>query len=109
MFDCVLPTRSGRHGQAFTKDGPINLKNAAFAEDQAPLDPNSACPASSEFTKAYLHHLVRAGEMLAAVLLTWHNIAFYQDLMAGLRLAIEQGNVNTFARDFLARYRGARS
>lgn len=107
MFDCVLPTRSGRHGQAFTKDGPINLKNAAFAEDEDPLDAASACVASSQFSKAYLHHLVRAGEILAAVLLTWHNIAFYQDLMAGLRVAIERGQTESFAREFLTQYRGA--
>jgi queuine tRNA-ribosyltransferase len=109
MFDCVLPTRSGRHGQAFTKDGPINLKNAVFAEDDAPLDSASACPASSQFSKAYLHHLVRAGEMLAAVLLTWHNIAFYQELMAGLRLAIERGEAASFGREFLLQYRRERA
>ena len=85
-------------------DGPINLKNAEFAEDEEPLDSRSACPASAQFSKAYLHHLVRAGEMLAAVLLSWHNVAFYQQLMSGLRLAIEQGTAHTFARDFLSRY-----
>lgn len=105
MFDCVLPTRSGRHGQAFTWDGPINLKNAAFSEDLAPLDPASPCRASSGFSKAYLHHLVRAGEMLGAVLLSWHNIAFYQALMLGLRDACERGETRAFGRDFLSRYR----
>jgi queuine tRNA-ribosyltransferase len=105
MFDCVLPTRSGRHGQAFTKDGAINLKNAAYAEDEEPLDRASACPASSQYSKAYLHHLVRAGEMLAAVLLTWHNLAFYQDMMSGLRLAIERHEAHRFTGEFLARYR----
>jgi queuine tRNA-ribosyltransferase len=105
MFDCVLPTRSGRHGQAFTWDGPMNLKNAGFAEDESPLDAASACRASNGFSKAYLHHLVRAGEMLASVVLSWHNIAFYQQLMAGLRLACEVGQTRDFAREFLARYR----
>jgi queuine tRNA-ribosyltransferase len=104
MFDCVLPTRSGRHGQAFTWDGPINLKNAGFAEDESPLDADSLCRASNGFSKAYLHHLVRAGEMLASVILSWHNIAFYQQLMAGLRLACEAGETQAFARGFLARY-----
>jgi queuine tRNA-ribosyltransferase len=108
MFDCVLPTRSGRHGQAFTWDGPINLKNAEFAEDETPLDSLSACPASSKFSKAYLHHLVRAGEMLAAVLLSWHNIAFYERLTASLRLAIEQGTAQSFAREFTSRYSAGR-
>jgi queuine tRNA-ribosyltransferase len=105
MFDCVLPTRSGRHGQAFTWDGPINLKNVGFAQDESPLDAASACRASNGFSKAYLHHLVRAGEMLASVLLSWHNIAFYQQLMAGLRFACESGKTKAFARDFLSRYR----
>ena len=105
MLDCVLPTRSGRHGQAFTWDGPINLKNAAHAEDQRPLDESSDCRASSGFSRAYLHHLVRAGEMLGAVLLSWHNVAFYQALMARLREAIAGRNAQDFAREFLARYR----
>jgi queuine tRNA-ribosyltransferase len=105
VFDCVLPTRSGRHGQAFTRRGPINLKNAAYAEDESPLDPSIPIPASSGFSKAYLHHLVRSGEMLAAVLLSWHNVAFYQALMAGLRRAIEEGRVIAFAQQFLTGYR----
>jgi queuine tRNA-ribosyltransferase len=105
MFDCVLPTRSGRHGQAFTWDGPINLRNAAFSEDLSPLDAASSCRASNGFSRAYLHHLARAGEMLAAVILSWHNIAFYQALMSGLRGACQEGTARAFGRDFLSRYR----
>ena len=104
MFDCVLPTRSGRNGQAFTWDGPINLRNAKFAEDMTPLDP--ASPAANA-SKAYLHHLIKSGEMLGAMLMTEHNLWFYQQLMAGLRAAIAEGRLARFAADFLARY-GAR-
>jgi queuine tRNA-ribosyltransferase len=103
MFDCVLPTRSGRHGQAWTWDGPINLKNARFAEDDSPLDPDSAVPASRDYSKAYLHHLVKSDEILGQVLLSWHNIAFFQALMAALRLAIAEGRSETFRRSFAAR------
>ena len=85
MFDCVLPTRSGRNGQAFTWDGTLNLRNARHAEDPAPLDPACGCPACRQFSRAYLHHVVKAGEIIASMLLTWHNLTFYQDLMAGLR------------------------
>ncbi len=106
MFDCVLPTRSGRTGQAFTGDGPINLKNAKFAEDQAPLDPTCACPVCRTWTRAYLHHLIRAGEMLAAILMTEHNLHFYQQLMAGLRAAIAERRLGAFASDFRSRYGG---
>lgn len=105
MFDCVLPTRSGRHGQAWTWDGPVNLKNARFAEDDTPLDEASACPASRDYSKAYLHHLVKSDEILGQVLLSWHNIAFFQALMAGLRDAITGGRLETLARDLRARQR----
>ncbi len=105
MFDCVLPTRSGRHGQAWTRDGPINLKNARFAEDQAPLDPESDVPASRDYSKAYLHHLVRADEILGRVLLSWHNVAFFQRLMSELRAAIAEGRMAAFRADFRARQR----
>jgi queuine tRNA-ribosyltransferase len=88
MFDCVLPTRAGRHGQAWTWAGPINLKNARFAEDQDPLEPDNPCPASQAYSKAYLHHLIRADEILGKVLLSWHNIAFFQALTAAMRDAI---------------------
>jgi queuine tRNA-ribosyltransferase len=103
MFDCVLPTRSGRHGQAWTWEGSINLKNARFAEDPEPLDPASDCPASRDYSKAYLHHLVKAEEILGQVLLSWHNLAFFQTLMAALRAAIAEGRLEAFRRDFAAR------
>ncbi|HYE46115.1 MAG TPA: tRNA guanosine(34) transglycosylase Tgt [Caulobacter sp.] len=105
MFDCVLPTRSGRHGQAWTWEGPINLKNARFAEDDSPLDADIAAPASSLYSKAYLHHLVKADEILGQVLLSWHNIAFFQALTGALRSAIAEGRLDQFRRDFAARQR----
>jgi queuine tRNA-ribosyltransferase len=104
MFDCVLPTRSGRNAQAFTWDGTLNLKNARHADDSGPLDPNCACPCCQQFSRAYLHHTVKAGEIIAAMLLTWHNLQFYQDLMAGLRDAVAAGDVSGFAARFQARY-----
>jgi queuine tRNA-ribosyltransferase len=107
MFDCVLPTRSGRHGQAWTWDGPINLKNARFAEDEAPLDAQSQVPASCAYSKAYLHHLVKADEILGQVLLSWHNVAFFQALMAALRAAIAEGRLAQFRADFRARLEAA--
>src|SRR5258708_1011133 len=96
MFDCVLPTRNGRHGLAFTRFGPINLKNARHLDDPRPIDQMSACPAARDFSRAYLHHLVRANEMLGAILLTTVNLAYYQDLMAGMRSAIAAGRVVDF-------------
>ncbi len=104
MFDCVMPTRSGRTGQAFTRTGPINLRNAKFGEDQAPLDPECACPVCSSWSRAYIHHLVRAGEILGAMLMTEHNIWFYEALMADLRSAIAAGELTPFANAFRARY-----
>ncbi|MGE5566984.1 MAG: tRNA guanosine(34) transglycosylase Tgt [Parcubacteria group bacterium] len=103
MFDCVLPTRSGRHGQAWTWDGPINLKNARFAEDDSPLDETSSCSASRDYSKAYLHHLVKSDELLGQVLLSWHNVAFFQTLTAAMRAAIAEGRFEAFRRDFAAR------
>jgi queuine tRNA-ribosyltransferase len=103
MFDCVLPTRSGRHGQAWTWEGPVNLKNARFAEDDSPLDETLDCPASRDYAKAYLHHLVKAEEILGQVLLSWHNIAFFQALTAAMRAAISEGRFEAFRRDFHAR------
>jgi queuine tRNA-ribosyltransferase len=102
MFDCVLPTRSGRHGQAWTWAGSINLKNARFAEDQGPLDATIPCPASRDYTKAYLHHLVRSDEILGQVLLSWHNLAFFQALMGTMRAAIAEGRFEAFRREFHA-------
>ena len=107
MFDCVLPTRSGRNGQAFTRSGPINLRNARFAEDQRPLDEACACPVCAQFSRAYIHHLIRAGEILGAMLMTEHNLSFYQALMGDLRTAIGEGRLNAFASGFRAAYRGA--
>ena len=107
MFDCVLPTRSGRHGQAWTWSGAINLKNARFAEDETPLDPESTVSASRDYSKAYLHHLVKSQEILGQVLLSWHNLAFYQSLMAGLRQAVAGGRIEAFRRDFLSRQSGS--
>jgi len=91
MFDCVMPTRAGRHGLAYTSRGKVNLRNARHADDPRPLDAESNCPAARDYSRAYLHHLVRTGETLGAMLLTWNNLAYYQDLMAGLRGAIEEG------------------
>jgi queuine tRNA-ribosyltransferase len=105
MFDCVLPTRSGRNGQAFTRTGALNLKNARHAEDTGPLDPVCGCPACTRYSRAYFHHTVKAGEIIAAMLLTWHNLAFFQDLMRGLREAIATGRAAAFAADFLSAYR----
>jgi len=101
MFDCVMPTRSGRHGQAFTRHGKINLKNARFKADNAPLDETSLCPAARDYSKAYLHHLIKSGEYLGSMLLSWANIAYYQDLMAGMRTAIEAGQFEKFKQETL--------
>ena len=106
MFDCVLPTRSGRTGQAFTRAGPINIRNAKFAEDEGPLDPACGCPVCQTWTRAYCHHLVRAGEILGAMLMTEHNLCFYQALMADLRAAIGEGRLTAFADNFRAEYAG---
>lgn len=100
MFDCVLPTRAGRHGQAWTPSGALNITNARFAQDETPLDPLSACPASRDYSKAYLHHLFKAGEYLGAMLLTWHNLHYYQQLMASLREAIGAGRLADFVAAF---------
>ena len=100
MFDCVLPTRSGRHGQAWTREGPVNLKNAGFADDDNPLDATIDCPASRDYSKAYLHHLVKSGEILSQVLLSWHNLAFFQALMTELRTAILSGTLEAYRREF---------
>ena len=104
MFDCVLPTRSGRTGQAFTADGPLNLRNARFAEDSDPIEPGCPCPACATFERAYVHHLVKSGEILGAMLMTQHNLWFYQRLMQSLRDAIAGQRLQAFAREFLARY-----
>jgi len=107
MFDCVLPTRSGRNGQAFTWDGPLNLRNARHAEDQEPLDAACRCPACRSYSRAYLHHVVKAGEIIASMLLTAHNLTFFQDVMRTLREAIADGRAASFAAQFLLRYGGS--
>lgn len=104
MFDCVMPTRSGRTGQGFTRRGPINLKNARHKDDMRPIDEACVCPACTQYSRAYVHHLIRAGEILGAMLLTWHNLQFYQDLMAGLRDAIANGKLTEHANNFRALY-----
>ena len=96
MFDCVMPTRAGRHGQIFTRFGRMNLRNAKHADDPRPIDPKSSCQAANGYARAYLHHLVKADEMLGKMLLTWVNLAYYQDLMAGLRAAIAAGTLFDF-------------
>ena len=104
MFDCVLPTRSGRNGQAFTWGGPLNIRNAKFNEDMGPLDPRCGCPVCATWSRAYLHHLVKTGEMLGAMLMTQHNIHFYQELMQGIREAIAAGRFAAFAAQFRRDY-----
>jgi len=99
MFDCVLPTRSGRNAQVFTRRGPVNLRNARHKDDPRPLDEACDCPACRDYGRAYLHHLSKANEILGAMLLTWHNLRYYQDLMAGLRAAIEGGRLTAHAAD----------
>ncbi|HEY7007123.1 MAG TPA: tRNA guanosine(34) transglycosylase Tgt [Sphingomicrobium sp.] len=107
MFDCVLPTRSGRTGQAFTADGPLNMRNARFAEDREPIESGCPCPACRQFSRAYVHHLVKSGEILGAMLMTQHNLWFYQRIMQGLRDAISEQRLQAFAGGFLQRYRRA--
>jgi queuine tRNA-ribosyltransferase len=104
MFDCVLPTRSGRNGQAFTWNGPLNMRNAKFSEDTGPIDERCACPTCATYSRAYVHHLIRSGEILGAMLLTEHNLSFYQHLMQGMRDAISAGNFADFAADFRRSY-----
>ena len=104
MFDCVLPTRSGRNGQAFTWGGPLNIRNAKFNENMGPLDPRCGCPVCATWSRAYLHHLVKTGEMLGAMLMTQHNIHFYQELMQGIREAIAAGRFAAFAAQFRRDY-----
>jgi queuine tRNA-ribosyltransferase len=102
MFDCVMPTRSGRTAQAFTRRGTVNLRNARHQDDPRPLSEDCACPACRQYSRAYLHHLIRSEEILGPMLLTWHNIQFYQDTMRGLRAAIAEGHVKEFAAQALA-------
>ncbi|KHQ52358.1 tRNA guanosine(34) transglycosylase Tgt [Mameliella alba] len=103
MMDCVLPSRSGRTGQAWTRRGQVNIKNARHADDPRPLDENCTCPACRGYSRAYLHHVFRAGEMISGMLLTWHNLHYYQELMQGMRSAIEAGDFAGFEADFHAK------
>lgn len=105
MFDCVIPTRSGRHGQVWTDTGPYNIKNARFNEDKTPLDASINCPASQDYSKAYIHHLIKSGELLGSMLLSWHNIAYFQDLMARIRQSLEDSTFEQFVADFRSHYR----
>ena len=107
MFDCVMPTRNGRHGLAFTWDGKVNLRNARHAEDPAPLDPASSCPAARDYSRAYLHHLVKSGEYLGSMLLSWANTAFYQELMGAMREAIGAGRFAGWAEETKRRLAGS--
>jgi queuine tRNA-ribosyltransferase len=100
MFDCVMPTRSGRTGLAFTRTGELNMRNARHADDQGPIDPECACPACRNYSRGYFHHLIKAKEMLGPMLLTWHNLHYYQELMQGLRGAIAAGALEAFATAF---------
>jgi queuine tRNA-ribosyltransferase len=102
MMDCVLPSRSGRTGQAFTRHGVVNIKNARHQDDPRPLDEGCTCPACRGYSRAYLHHVFRAGEMISGMLLTWHNLHYYQDLMQGMRDAIAAGRFAAFEADFHA-------
>ncbi len=102
MFDCVIPTRSGRHGQVWTDAGPYNIKRAEFAEDESPLDASFDVACSRDYSKAYVHHLIRSGELLGAMLLSWHNIAYFEDLMARMRDAIAAGEFDDFRKRFHA-------
>ena len=96
MFDCVMPTRSGRHGLAFTRRGKVNIRNARHAEDMRPLDEQSNCPATRDYSRAYLHHLVRSNEALGGMLLSWNNLSYYQELMQGIRKSIAEGRFADF-------------
>ncbi|QDO98521.1 tRNA guanosine(34) transglycosylase Tgt [Ferrovibrio terrae] len=102
MFDCVMPTRSGRNGQAFTRRGTINIRNARHAEDPRPIDEHCRCPACRNYSRAYVHHLVRSDEILGSMLMTAHNLTYYQDVMQGLRAAIAEGRLEAFAAGFHA-------
>jgi queuine tRNA-ribosyltransferase len=100
MFDCVMPTRSGRTGLAHTRYGDLNMRNARHATDDRPIDPACSCPACTSYVRGYIHHLMKTKEILGAMLLTWHNLHYYQELMQGMRNAIEQGGLTDFIADF---------
>jgi queuine tRNA-ribosyltransferase len=105
MFDCVIPTRSGRFGRAYISDGELNIMNAKFRDDPDPLDPDCRCYACANYSRAYIHHLIKSDEMLGSTLMTWHNLSFYQNLMKSIRKAIREENLLEFTQKFLSRYR----
>jgi queuine tRNA-ribosyltransferase len=107
MFDCVMPTRNGRHGYAFTWNGPLNMRNAKFAEDSSPLDEASSCPAARDYSRAYIHHLIKSGEYLGAMILSWVNTVFYQDLMQAMRSAIAAGRFEAWAAETKAQIKAS--
>ncbi len=102
MMDCVLPSRSGRTGQAWTRRGQVNIKNARHADDPRPLDEDCTCPACSNYSRAYLHHVFRSNEIIASMLLTWHNLHYYQELMGAMRAAIAEDRFDAFEAAFHA-------
>ena len=108
MFDCVLPTRSGRNGQVFTWKGPLNLRNARHADDEAPIDQLCPCNSCRSYSRAYLHHIVKSGEIIASILLTWHNLTFFQELLREFRKAVRSQSLAQFTAGFLMNYRSAR-
>jgi len=108
MFDCVMPSRSGRTGQAFTSHGVLNMRNACHTDDHSPLDSQCTCPTCQNYTRGYIHHLFMSGEILGAILLTWHNIHFYENLMKQIRQALEENRFDTFYQSFLERYKDER-
>ncbi len=105
MFDCVMPTRSGRTGKVFTREGALNILNACHKDDHRPLDEGCSCPACRNYTRGYLHHLFKAKEILGPMLLTWHNLQYYQDLMREIRLALEEERYEAFALSFLEKHK----
>jgi queuine tRNA-ribosyltransferase len=107
MFDCVMPTRNGRHGYAFTWSGSLNMRNAKFADDPSPLDAASSCPAARDYSRAYIHHLIKSGEYLGAMILSWVNTVFYQELMAAMRSAIAEGRFDDWAAETKARIKAS--
>ncbi len=109
MFDCVIPTRSGRHGQVWTDAGPYNIKKAEFSEDDSPLDASIECEASQNYSKAYLHHLIRSQELLGAMVLSWHNIAYFEDLMKRIRASIVAGEFESFLKTFRENWGSAKT
>jgi len=100
MMDCVLPSRSGRTGQVFTHRGVLNIKNSRHQDDPRPIDENCSCPACKNYSRAYLHHVFKSQEIISSMLLTWHNLQYYQDLMAGIRSSIRSSSFDDFVHEF---------